>query len=249
MITVAQLGLPVDLRPLMARERAALIDLLAELRPDEWTAPTACPGWTVRDVAAHLLHDDLRRLSHMRDGHDGGPRRRGEETLAAFINRTNEQWVAAASFLSPGLLVELLTFTAGSVQTMWAEAHLDAPSIGVSWAGVDPAPVWLDAAREYTEAWTHRQQIRDATGRPSSMTKRSSSPSSTRCCGHFPSLIARSARPPGRPWWSPSRRMASWSSRWWPTPQAGLRPPVAEVTSVRPSASTPTRCGGWPRGA
>jgi hypothetical protein len=41
---------------------------------------------------------------------------------------------------------------------------LDLRSIGspVSWAGPDPAPVWLDLAREYTERWHHRQQIRDA---------------------------------------------------------------------------------------
>jgi hypothetical protein len=36
----------------------------------------------------------------------------------------------------------------------------------VWWAGPDPAPVWLDVAREYTERWVHQQQIRDATGRP-----------------------------------------------------------------------------------
>jgi hypothetical protein len=34
----------------------------------------------------------------------------------------------------------------------------------VSWAGPDPAPVWLDLAREYTERWHHQQHIRDAVG-------------------------------------------------------------------------------------
>ncbi|HEX3202686.1 MAG TPA: hypothetical protein VHW42_12245 [Actinomycetes bacterium] len=32
----------------------------------------------------------------------------------------------------------------------------------VSWVGPDPAPNWLDVAREYSERWTHQQQIRDA---------------------------------------------------------------------------------------
>jgi hypothetical protein len=36
----------------------------------------------------------------------------------------------------------------------------------VSWAGPEPAPVWFDLAREFTERWHHQQQIRDATGRP-----------------------------------------------------------------------------------
>src|SRR5260370_2723937 len=36
----------------------------------------------------------------------------------------------------------------------------------VSWAGPDPAPAWLDTAREYTERWLHQQQIRDAVNKP-----------------------------------------------------------------------------------
>jgi uncharacterized protein (TIGR03083 family) len=40
-------------------ERAGLAGLLEDLSPDEWAAPSLCPGWRVRDVAAHLT------LSHM----------------------------------------------------------------------------------------------------------------------------------------------------------------------------------------
>src|SRR5215207_6816018 len=40
-------------------ERAGLADLLDELTPAEWEAPSLCSGWRVRDVAAHLT------LSHM----------------------------------------------------------------------------------------------------------------------------------------------------------------------------------------
>lgn len=36
----------------------------------------------------------------------------------------------------------------------------------VSWASPEPAPVWLNLAREFTERWHHQQQIRDATGQP-----------------------------------------------------------------------------------
>jgi hypothetical protein len=42
----------------------------------------------------------------------------------------------------------------------------------VSWAGPDPAPVWLDNAREYTERWVHQQQIRDAVNKPGLKEKR-----------------------------------------------------------------------------
>jgi hypothetical protein len=36
----------------------------------------------------------------------------------------------------------------------------------VTWAGPEPAPVCLDAAREFSEYWTHQQQICEATSRP-----------------------------------------------------------------------------------
>jgi uncharacterized protein (TIGR03085 family) len=44
-------------RPLAARERAALADLLADLEPD---APTCCEGWTTAHMAAHLVTRDRR---------------------------------------------------------------------------------------------------------------------------------------------------------------------------------------------
>lgn len=36
------------------QQRSALADLLETLAPDEWSTPSLCEGWTVRDVAAHL---------------------------------------------------------------------------------------------------------------------------------------------------------------------------------------------------
>jgi len=36
------------------RQRAVLADLLGNLAPHEWSEPSLCEGWTVRDVAAHL---------------------------------------------------------------------------------------------------------------------------------------------------------------------------------------------------
>ena len=36
-------------------DRLALADYLSELSPAEWSAPSLCADWAVRDVAAHLL--------------------------------------------------------------------------------------------------------------------------------------------------------------------------------------------------
>lgn len=36
------------------RQRDRIADLLGQLSVDEWQHPSLCPGWTIRDVAAHL---------------------------------------------------------------------------------------------------------------------------------------------------------------------------------------------------
>lgn len=38
----------------LARGRQDLADVLDTLSPDQWEAPSLCPGWRVRDVAAHV---------------------------------------------------------------------------------------------------------------------------------------------------------------------------------------------------
>lgn len=160
-----QVGPAVDVRPVFATVRASLLELLGHLREEEWAARTVCTAWAVRDVAAHLLHDDLRRLSRTRDRYGGGPGPAAGQSLPEFLDAANQRWVTEAAFLSPILLVDLLAHTGELVEAMWAGADLDAPSEGIWWAGIDPAPVWLDLARDFTEDWIHQQQIRDAIGR------------------------------------------------------------------------------------
>jgi uncharacterized protein (TIGR03083 family) len=164
-VTVSQLGPAVDVRTTFRHERDLLIDLLRKLDEPEWAAATVCPGWSVRDIAAHLLHDDLRRLSRSRD-HVEGPVPGAGEPLPVFLNRANDRWVKETRFLSPRLLVDLLNETGHLLHRMWADADLDRLGEGVWWAGVDAAPVWLDVARDYSEDWVHHQQIRDAVERP-----------------------------------------------------------------------------------
>jgi uncharacterized protein (TIGR03083 family) len=154
-----------DLRPLMERDRAALLDLLRALPGADWQQPTAAAPWLVRDVVAHLLADDLSRLARGRDGHPGTGPRPGEP-LARFLDRFNAQWVEAAQRISPPVLVDLLAAVTPQVLAFWRDQDLDALGEPVSWADPGPAPVWLDCARDATEYWVHQQQIREATGRP-----------------------------------------------------------------------------------
>lgn len=76
-----------------------LLGLLRSLSREDWERSTAAAGWSVRDMVAHLLDTELRRLSFQRDGlaplapsapivtdHD----------LVGFLDELNATWVSAA---------------------------------------------------------------------------------------------------------------------------------------------------------
>jgi uncharacterized protein (TIGR03083 family) len=165
------LGPPMDVRALFPEERAALLELLAGLSAEEWQAPTVCAGWSVHDLALHLLFVDLGVLCRQRDGYLGRPQDAPDgpvdwEQVVAYVNGLNDAWLRGARRISPRLLIDLLRLTGGQLAEFYDTLALDALDGEVSWAGPGPHPVWLDVAREYTERWVHQQQIRDAVGRP-----------------------------------------------------------------------------------
>ena len=160
---------PLDVAPLFRPLLARLLDLLRGLALSDWERLTVAPGWRVRDVAAHLLDGDLRKIAAYRDDHSILPAEpiTSDAALARFINGLNASGVAYAGRLSPRLLTDLLAVTGE-----WTAAVIDAldpssPSLfPVSWAGEHASQNWMDTGREYTERWHHQAQIRDAVGAP-----------------------------------------------------------------------------------
>jgi uncharacterized protein (TIGR03083 family) len=147
-----------------------LLSLLRNLSGDDWSKPTAARMWTVKDVVAHLLDSDVRRLSYQRDKAPMAPPEAPIENyrdLVNFLNRLNADWVGAARRISPRLLIEFLEITGAQVCELFMSLDPFAPAIfGVAWAGEQESQNWFDVAREYTEKWHHQQQIRDAVGAP-----------------------------------------------------------------------------------
>ena len=143
-----------------------LLRLLSSLGEKEWNEPTICTGWSVKDVALHLLGVEIGNLSSRRDRHHLGRRLDDWDQLVDYLNRWNQEWVEVAHRISAPLLVELLGFVGGKANEFFRS--LDPFELGgaVSWAGPERRPVWLDIAREYTERWHHQQHIRDAVEQP-----------------------------------------------------------------------------------
>ena len=157
---------PILVTPLFPHLHAELLSLLKSLSAADWQKATACPGWSVKDVALHLLGGEIGNLSRRRDGTASTASIHNWGELVSFVNDWNRDWVSVAGRISPRLLIDLLALSGSQMCAYFAE--LDPFVLGdpVNWVGPDPAPVWLDLAREYTERWHHQQHIRDAVGKP-----------------------------------------------------------------------------------
>ncbi|NNG19386.1 maleylpyruvate isomerase family mycothiol-dependent enzyme [Naumannella sp. ID2617S] len=85
--------------PLVHAERHALIDDLAELTPEQWETPSLAAGWSVHDVAAHLIDNALATFGGL---------------LAAMVrarfdfDRQNDQGVAAQRGADPAETLQRL---------------------------------------------------------------------------------------------------------------------------------------------
>jgi uncharacterized protein (TIGR03083 family) len=87
-------------------ERLSLGDLLDDLDEHEWREASLCPGWTVRDVAAHLT---LSTRTTLLTTIAGAVRARGD-----FNRMTAEAARRRAARYSPAELIAQLRQTAGS---------------------------------------------------------------------------------------------------------------------------------------
>ena len=160
---------PVLAGALLAGLHEELMRLLRDLDGEDWERPTSAGHWRVRDVVAHLLDTDLRRLSSGRDGHRTPLDRPVEsyDDLLAFLNELNADWIRATRRVSPAVLVDVLAHVGPQSASFLASLDPFAPAaLAVAWAGPEPAPNWLDVGREYTERWHHQDQIGNAVGAP-----------------------------------------------------------------------------------
>lgn len=158
---------PIDTSPLFRPLLGELTGLLRSLSPADWDRPTLAGAWRVRDVAAHLLDGELRRIAVYRDSHflPLDTPIRSDRDLSRFVNGLNASGVAWAARLSPRMIVDLLEIAGSWGAEVVERLPLDSRAIfAVSWAGETESKNWMDTGREYTEKWHHQMQIRDAVG-------------------------------------------------------------------------------------
>lgn len=166
--------IPIETAHLFPRLDEELIKLLRSLTPQQWQSPTLAKKWVVKDIAAHLLDGNLRHISIERDKHlvpPTGPINSYKE-LVDYLNDLNAVWVNAFKRVSTTALTDLLESTGKEYCAMIASLDPFADAVfSVGWAGEDVSKNWFHIAREYTEKFHHQQQIREATGSPSLLSR------------------------------------------------------------------------------
>jgi len=143
-------------------EWEALIALAGDLAPGDWSHATDLPGWTVKDVYAHIIGIESVLLGRQGPGivvPDGLPHVRNE------LGRANEAWVLAYRPCSGSEVLADLAEVVTERRAMLARtdaAAFDAPS----WtpAGEDTYGRFMRI--RVMDQWFHEQDVREAVGRP-----------------------------------------------------------------------------------
>jgi uncharacterized protein (TIGR03083 family) len=164
---------PIFTAHLFPKLEGMLIELLRSLTAQDWEKQTLAPRWKVKDVAAHLLDTQLRKLSICRDGHlPQTPKITSNAGLVALINFLNAEGVKRYRQLRPNELISRMESASSESAEYLQSLDPFAPAMfSVSWAGEETSANWFDIAREFTERWHHQQQIRIAVEKPGIMTR------------------------------------------------------------------------------
>jgi uncharacterized protein (TIGR03086 family) len=104
---------PSDPGKPLAQALHATGELVAGVQPDQWTAATGCPGWSVRDLLDHLVGGNEALAAVLReqvppDGDD----HLGDDPMTAY-RRSGEALLAA--FAEPSAFDRMVTVPAGTV--------------------------------------------------------------------------------------------------------------------------------------
>jgi len=164
---------PIFTAHLFPKVEAKLIELLRSLTPEDWEKQTLAPKWKVKDVVAHLLDTELRRLAIARRGRETvDSKTLSYAEIVELVNRFNGEGVQQYGRLNESDLISRTELASRELARCLQSLDPFATAmIPVSWAGDETSPNWFDTAREFTERWHHQQQIRLAVNKPGIMTR------------------------------------------------------------------------------
>ncbi|MHB1445627.1 MAG: maleylpyruvate isomerase family mycothiol-dependent enzyme [Acidimicrobiales bacterium] len=147
----------------LVEEWDTLAELLGELSEAEWLTPTALPGWSVKDVAAHVVGTELTL-----NGQASPPladESRAQPYIKNDIGAINEAWVESFRTRSGSEVVDQLRSVTARRRTE-LEAMTQEAFDADSWTPAGPGSYGRFMQIRVYDCWIHEQDIRDALGRP-----------------------------------------------------------------------------------
>jgi uncharacterized protein (TIGR03083 family) len=124
-------------------QRVELAGLLEGLTPEQWTAPSLCDGWQVRDVAAHLTHSHMHPVRAIVEAARSGFR---FDSMIQRLGREDPRSQSEIAIALRGMAGSRKRVPGTSVQQPLIELLVHGQDITVP-LGID-WPMPLDGARE-----------------------------------------------------------------------------------------------------
>lgn len=155
---------PTDLSTLVeawSQSAQAVIDLVGSLREPQMDAPTDLPGWTVRDIIAHLAHLESELAGEQPElaPLDAVPESARGNAFQAYT----ERGVAARRDRSTEALVTELTDAVARLRETLSTTPPPDPPASFPRPGRDWEPLLRDRCLDF---WMHEQDIRRAIDQP-----------------------------------------------------------------------------------
>lgn len=155
-------GDPSAVGPALDRQRRRLLERLAALDEAEWSAPSRCAGWSVQDVAAHLVGTDGFWTLSIRSALAGEPTR----VLASFDPAaTPAAMVDGMRNLAPADVLDQLRANTTTMLDALADIGPD------DWGRTGESPAGhvslsLVAQHALWDGWVHERDMLAPLGRP-----------------------------------------------------------------------------------
>ena len=207
----------------LAEVWTSLLGLAAELTEDDWERPTACPGWTVRDVYSHVIgiESGLLGRSPAPVLEDHGPHVRNE------MGRSNEAEVLLRRDRpGPEVVAELDEVASARLAALRSMSDAD-------FAAEIPTPAGPGTYESFlgirvVDCWVHEQDVRRAAGRPGHLSGAAVDRSLANAVSAMPYVVGKRAGAPEGATVAFDVTGAT-ARRWAVTVEGGRARPVPEV--------------------
>jgi uncharacterized protein (TIGR03083 family) len=140
---------------------ASVVAACEQVDDEQWSRPTDCPGWSVKDHLSHLIGIERMLLG------DPSPSALAEvpDYVLNPVGEINEAWVASRRDV-PGseVLAEFVDTTNRRIDALSAMTDEEFDRVG--WSPVGEVPYREFMATRVLDTWAHEQDIRTALGRP-----------------------------------------------------------------------------------